>query len=106
MRLVDLELRRAVDNAELFLASGDVDSAIVFLEELTATPRADADWLNGLIALSRCYRESGDFPRAIDVGEQAPAVIDELGISGLTEATALRARPIISARGADVWTTQ
>ncbi|WP_162251518.1 MULTISPECIES: helix-turn-helix domain-containing protein [unclassified Nocardioides] len=70
-------------------ATGDLDSAIVLLEKLTASPTPDAIWLKGLIALSRCYRESGDYPRAINVGEQAQAIVDELGIGGLTEAIQL-----------------
>src|SRR5690606_10022976 len=41
-------------------ALGDLDGAIIGLEQLTAAPPADLDWLRGLIALSRCYREAGD----------------------------------------------
>lgn len=70
-------------------ATGDLDGAIVLLEKLCASPMPDASWLKDLIALSRCYRESGDYPRAINVGEQAQAIIDELGIGGLTEAIQL-----------------
>ncbi len=124
-----LELRLAIDHAELSLASGDattalaaidgvlsdaaledvptllraarqvragaleragdLDAAIVLLEELTTSPSPDTAWLKSLIALSRCYRESGDFARAINVGEQAQKLIDDLGIGGLTEAIQL-----------------
>lgn len=124
-----LELRLAVDHAELSLASGDgavalkaidavlvdpaidavppilraarqvrasalenlgdLNGAILALEELTATPTPDAAWLKSLIALSRCYRESGDYSRAISMGEQAQRIVDELGIDGLTEAIQL-----------------
>ncbi len=69
--------------------TGDLDAAIVLLEDLTSTPEPDANWLKALIALSRCYRDNGDFARAISVGEQAQATIDELGLSGLTEAIQL-----------------
>lgn len=69
--------------------TGNLDEAILLLEDLTANPSPDASWLKALIALSRCYRESGDFPRAIGVGEQARKVIEDLGIDGLTEAIQL-----------------
>ncbi len=69
--------------------TGDLDGAILLLEDLTANPSPDASWLKALIALSRCYRESGDFPRAIGVGEQARKMIEDLGIDGLTEAIQL-----------------
>lgn len=70
-------------------AAGELNDAIVQLEELMAMPTADAAWLRGLIALSRCYRDSGEFNRAIEVGERAAKLIDDLGIAGLTEAIQL-----------------
>lgn len=69
--------------------TGDLNNAIVVLEDLTATPTADASWLKALIALTRCYSNSGDHARAISVGEQAKARIEELGLDGLTEAIQL-----------------
>src|SRR3954451_3902656 len=39
-------------------ATGNLDGAILALEELTQAPPRDLDWIRGLIALSRCYRES------------------------------------------------
>lgn len=68
---------------------GDLDAAIVLLEDLTAEPTPDASWLKSLIALSRCHRVNDDYARAIAVGEQAQATIEELGIDGLTEAIQL-----------------
>lgn len=70
-------------------ATGDLDGAILALEDITQTPSPDARWLKALIALSRCYRDSGDLTRAIAVGEQAERTIEELGIEGLTEAIQL-----------------
>jgi tetratricopeptide (TPR) repeat protein len=70
-------------------ASGDLDGAIIALTELTDAPPHDLAWIRGLIALSRCYRESGDLGLAIDVGEQASAVIDEQGLSAVDEAMQL-----------------
>lgn len=75
--------------AGAFEAAGDLNAAIVILEELSAEPTPDANWLRSLIALSRCYRDSGDFSRAISVGDTAAATIAELGIEGLTEAIQL-----------------
>lgn len=70
-------------------ATGDLDGAITAFEELTAAPPRDLAWIRGLIALSRCYRVTGDFSMAIDVGERATATIEEQGLSGLTEALQL-----------------
>lgn len=95
--LADTETEVAADlkavalrvQAGAFEAAGDLNGAIVILEELTATPTADANWLRSLIALSRCYRDSGEFARAVAVGDTAAATITELGIEGLTEAIQL-----------------
>lgn len=75
--------------AGAFEAAGDLNGAIVILEELTSSPSADANWLRSLIALSRCYRDSGEFAKAIAVGETAAETISALGIEGLTEAIQL-----------------
>jgi len=85
------ELQRSIREVRAYAleATGDLDGAILVLEELTKEPTADARWLKALIALSRCYRDAGDFSKAIAVGEQATATIDRLGIEGLTEAIQL-----------------
>jgi len=70
-------------------ASGELDDAILALEELTATPPSDLDWLRGLIALSRCYREAGDLGMAIEVGERAVETIQAQGLAGVGEAVQL-----------------
>ncbi|MBO9523468.1 MAG: helix-turn-helix transcriptional regulator [Nocardioidaceae bacterium] len=70
-------------------STGDLDAAIAAFETLTALPPHDLAWVRGLIALSRCYRESGDFAMAIDVGERAGTTIEEHGLSGLTESMQL-----------------
>jgi tetratricopeptide (TPR) repeat protein len=70
-------------------AVGDLDGAILALEELTEAPPRDLDWIRGLIALSRCFRESGDLGMAIGVGERATATIEEQGLDGLNEALQL-----------------
>ena len=68
---------------------GRSDDAIPLLEDLVNQPQADVSWLKAVIALSRCYREAGDFARAIDVGERASTLNDELGLAGTTEAIQL-----------------
>lgn len=68
---------------------GNLEDAIPAFEQLTAAPPRDLQWIRGLIALSRCYREAGDFAMAIDVGERATATIEEQGLSGLKEALQL-----------------
>lgn len=54
--------------------NGHLDDAILELEALTADLAADGEdtllELRTTIALSRCYRESGDLARAVDVGER------------------------------------
>jgi tetratricopeptide (TPR) repeat protein len=70
-------------------ARGDLSAAIQALVLVTSTPRADTAWLKSLIALSRCYRDSGDLARAISTGEEARATIEDLGLEGLTESIQL-----------------
>ena len=87
--IADIERPARFVEAFALEATGDLDGAILALEELTATPPYDLDWIRGLIALSRCYREVGDLGMAIDVGERAAATIERQGLSGLNEAMQL-----------------
>jgi len=87
--IVEIERPAKFVQAFALEAVGDLDAAILALEELTDAPPRDLDWIRGLIALSRCYRESGDFGMAIDVGERATATIEEQGLGGLNEAMQL-----------------
>jgi tetratricopeptide (TPR) repeat protein len=87
--LVEIERPARFTLAFALEATGDLDRAILAFEELTTEPPYDLDWLRGLIALSRCYREAGDFGVAIDVGERAASTIAEHGLSGLTESLQL-----------------
>jgi tetratricopeptide (TPR) repeat protein len=70
-------------------ATGDLQTAILTLEDLAETSPPDLDWIDGLTALSRCYRESGELGRAIEVGNQGIRHIDELELGGLDEAIRL-----------------
>lgn len=87
--IADIERPAKFVRAFALEAIGDLDGAILALEELTSQPPRDLDWIRGLIAISRCYRESGDLGRAIDVGEQATATIEAQGLDGLNEALQL-----------------
>lgn len=59
-------------------ASGDLSSAILELEDLEPSAAVG-------IALSRCYRETGELSKAIEVGEGVLAGLTELGLAGTTE---------------------
>lgn len=87
--IVELERPTRYLRAFALEAAGDLDSAILALEELTGDRPFDLTWLRGLIALSRCYREAGDLSMAIDVGERATTTIEEQGLSGVNEAMQL-----------------
>lgn len=81
----ELRRRARLIQALAWESAGDLDQSIIALEDLTAVPSADPLWLKALIGLSRCYRELGDFDRAIRAGERAESTIEELGLEGLTE---------------------
>lgn len=85
------ELRRSAGyvHAGAMEAIGDLEAAILVLEDLADTSPPDLDWINGLTALSRCYRESGELGRAIEVGTQATLHIEELELDGVDEAIRL-----------------
>lgn len=86
----DALIRRTERTRALCLeARGRLDEAIVILEGLTSTPEGNEGWLRELIALSRCYREAGDFQRAMATGEQAQKQIEDLDLAGTTEAIQL-----------------
>lgn len=87
--IVELERPARYVRAFAMEAAGDLDGAILGLEDLTHERPFDLTWLRGLIALSRCYREAGDLSMAIDVGERATTTIEEQGLSGVNEAMQL-----------------
>lgn len=68
---------------------GDLNGAIMALEDLAADPDPSARWIRALIALCRCYMEQGDFDRVIEVGVRAAPAIERLGLAGLTESIQL-----------------
>lgn len=87
--LPDVRRAATILRARVREALGDLDGAILLLEDLTARGRGDLEWLELLTALSRCYRESGDLTRAIEAGERGTEVLDDLGLGGSDEAVAL-----------------
>lgn len=86
---VELRRRCAVIRAGALEAVGDLNGAILQLEDLRGAPVASVDWLRSLIALCRCYQEVGELDQAIAVGENAVASIEELDLMGLTESIQL-----------------
>ena len=85
--LPELAARASYLRALAFEAAGRVDDAILALEDLS-----DGDGptrLTAAIALSRCYRETGDLARAIDTGERALRRLEEYQLDGSDEAVQL-----------------
>jgi transcriptional regulator with XRE-family HTH domain len=67
---------------------GHLDAAARLLEPLTA----DTDhrwWLPAVVALCRCYRETGDLSRSIDVGSRAHEHVRALELEGTDDAIRL-----------------
>ena len=85
------ELRRSAGyvRAGALEATGDLQSAIITLEDLAETSPHDLRWIDGLSALCRCYRDSGELGRAIEVGGQAIRRVEEIGLDGVDEAIRL-----------------
>ena len=87
--LPDLRQQAADTRAFALEAIGDLDAAILALEERADAGPFDLAWLEAMTALSRCYRESGDLVAAIEVGDRAAGYIAKHELGGLSEAVAL-----------------
>jgi tetratricopeptide (TPR) repeat protein len=87
----DPELREAwrLTSALAAEARGELDEAITGLEELYEASRSVPDSTRVAIALSRCYRESGDLSRAVSTGERCLTALRELGLEGTDDAVQL-----------------
>lgn len=70
-------------------AHGRLDDAIVQLEDLLADEPDMSEATRAAIALSRCYRESGDFSRAIETGQRTLDSLRELKLDGSDDAVQL-----------------
>ncbi len=72
-------------------AEGSLNDAIIELEDFVTDETSpgvavdDIRLLRALTALSRSYRESGDFARAVDVGVRAEALVDSAQLVGSAE---------------------
>ena len=87
--LPDLRRQAADTRAFVLEATGDLDAAILALEERADAGPFDLSWLEAMTALSRCYRESGDLVAAVEVGDRAAGYIAEHELGGVSEAVAL-----------------
>jgi transcriptional regulator with XRE-family HTH domain len=79
----DLGWRVARARAAALELQGDLEGAIAELDALReqseATP-SFGQWLNVVVALTRCYREVGDASRSIEIAQQALAEAAALGL--------------------------
>ena len=67
-------------------AQGFVDDAIIELEALLSPRVGNVMQIKVGIALSRCYRESGDFCKAVEVGEMLLEQLTDTPLDGTDEA--------------------
>jgi len=70
-------------------ANGQLDDAIVELEDLLADHPGMPEATRAAIALSRCYRETGDFSRAIDTGQRCLDALRAQDLDGSDDAVQL-----------------
>jgi transcriptional regulator with XRE-family HTH domain len=87
--LPDLVREAAYLRVGAYEATGDLQGAILLLEDLAEQQPFDLVWLDGVTALSRCYRESGDLARAIQVAEDAQRYVDDHDLGNVGEAVKL-----------------
>ncbi|HVX70608.1 MAG TPA: tetratricopeptide repeat protein, partial [Mycobacteriales bacterium] len=85
----DIRQRADLLTARALESSGRYDEAIIALEGILDNDAAGRPRLPATIALSRCYRETGDFTRAIEVGEPALTALRDAKIDGGDEAIQL-----------------
>ena len=81
----DVRRRASYLRATALELTGDVQGAILALEDLAEAGPEDLAWLKGLSALCRCYRASGELGRAIEIGNRGARFIAEHGLDGLDE---------------------
>ncbi len=87
--LKDLVYRARYLLARALEAQGFVDDAIIELESLIVPLTGGITRIKAGIALSRCYRESGDFGRAVEVGEHMLEHLAETPLDTSDEAVQL-----------------
>lgn len=84
-----LEVDAQYVRASALEALGELNEAIRLLEQVTSQPEPTVRWVKALVALCRCLKEQGAYRRAIEVGDQAAPLIEELRLTGLTESIQL-----------------
>jgi tetratricopeptide (TPR) repeat protein len=84
-----LSQRARVLRARALEAVGEIEEAVAAWEGLLAEAPHGSHALTCGIALSRCYRESGDLGRAISVGEELLRGLEERRLGGGDEAVQL-----------------
>ncbi len=76
-------------HARALEAQGRLDEAILHLEQVQSAGVADLQWVRARLALSRCYRETGDLSRAVECGRPALDLLEAAGLSQSDEAIQL-----------------
>ena len=76
-------------HARALEATGRLEEAIVDLEEVRCAGNTDLQWVRSRLALSRCYRETGDLTRAVECGRPALEVLEQAGLAHSDEAVQL-----------------
>lgn len=81
----DLARDAAMIKALALEGLGQLDDAIIDLEALVADEGKSTQWVRAAIALTRCYRESGDLVRATEAGEKAMVHLRRIGLDATDE---------------------
>jgi transcriptional regulator with XRE-family HTH domain/Tfp pilus assembly protein PilF len=84
-----MTLRAREIEASALEALGHYQDAIHQLESLLVDAPRDTAWIGIAMALSRCYRISGDLDRAAKIGTDAEDEVERLGLAGTEEAIRL-----------------
>ncbi len=87
--LGDLADRARYLHARALEARGQFDDAIIELESVTAVAGSLMLRIHAAIALSRAYRESGDFAAAIETGERMLARLEDTPLASTDESVQL-----------------
>lgn len=85
----ELSQRWGLTHALTSEAHGNLDDAIMELEDLLSRETDVTSKTRASIALSRCYREGGDFARAIATGETCLDTLRALDLDGSDDAVQL-----------------
>src|ERR671920_568831 len=76
-------------HARALEAQGRLEDAIEDLEQVRCSGITDLQWVKARVALSRCYRETGDLGRAVDCARPALDLLNDAGLGHCDEAIQL-----------------